>query len=132
MSNLVDHARRELATINEESETADALIKMVEIFAGMGHSGGSASVCIVMLTELLEFRNLSPLTDDPNEWHFHGEDMWGAEGGVWQNKRNGEAFSHDGGKTYYLLSEGGNDAAYNNGLAQMHTSRPAQYAKENV
>ena len=123
MSNLVNHAKRELATINEDPETTKSIVKMVEIFADMGHSGGSASVAIAMLTELLEFRNLSPLTDNPDEWFFHGEDMWGAPGGIWQNKRNGEAFSPDGGKTYYLISEGGSQPAWEAGTAEMHTSR---------
>ena len=46
-----------------------------------------------------------PLTDDPYEWQYHGEDLWGSKEGIWQNKRNSEAFSNDGGQTYYLLSE---------------------------
>ncbi len=32
--------------------------------------------------------------------------MFGAERmDIWQNRRNGEAFSMDGGKTYYLISD---------------------------
>lgn len=123
MSNLVDHAKRELATIHEDPEFSEGLVKMIEIFASMGHSGGSASVAIAMLTELLEHRNLSPLTDNPDEWEFHGPERWDGTNGVWQNKRNGEAFSPDGGKTYYLLSEGGHASSYSAGTARMHTSR---------
>jgi len=108
-SNLVAHARYELQAIGEDSQTTEELLKVVQAFSDMGHSGGSAGVAIAMLNELLQFQNLSPLTDNPDEWLFHGADIWGAEGGVWQNKRNGEAFSHDGGVTYYLLSEGAND-----------------------
>jgi hypothetical protein len=105
MSNLVEHARTELNLIGEEPETIDGYLRVVQAFADMGHSGGSASVAIPVLHELLQFKNLRPLTDDPDEWFYHGPDM----GDCWQNKRNGEAFSNDGGKTYYLLSEGGND-----------------------
>ncbi len=48
-----------------------------------------------------------PLTDNPDEWMLIHEDVW--EGDVvWQSRRNSEAFSHDEGQTYYLLSEGGN------------------------
>lgn len=108
MSNLVDHARRELELINEEPDTIEGYLKVVQAFADMGHSGGSASVAIPVIHELLQFKNLRPLTDDPVEWHHHGEDVWGAPGGIWQNKRNGEAFSKDGGKTYYLVSDGSN------------------------
>lgn len=115
-SNLVAHAERELKTIGEEKYHSEKLVEMVKIFASMGHSGGSAAVAIAQLTALLEFQNLSPLTDDEDEWMFHGNvdygmspDAWeNGQGGIWQNKRNGEAFSNDGGKTYYLLSEGGN------------------------
>lgn len=105
MSNLVDHARRELELIGEDRETIDGYLKVVQAFADMGHSGGSASVAIPVLNELLQFKNLRALTNDPAEWMYHGPDM----GDVWQNIRNGEAFSNDGGKTYYLLSEGGHD-----------------------
>jgi hypothetical protein len=71
----------------------------------MGHSGGSASVAIPTINALLQFKNLRPLTNDPKEWVHHGEEIWGEKGGIWQNERNAEAFSKDGGKTYYLISE---------------------------
>ena len=109
MSNLVDHARRELLLIGEDPETIDGYLEVVQAFADMGHSGMSAAIAIPTLSALLQFKNLKPLTDDPAEWYFHGPEVWGAEGGIWQNIRNSEAFSNDGGKTYYLLSEGGND-----------------------
>ena len=102
MSNLVDHARKELALLGEEPDTIDWFCRVVEEFASYGHSGGSASVCIPMLNELLQFKNLTPLTDNPDEWLYHGPDYGGP---IWQNIRNSEAFSKDGGKTYYLLSE---------------------------
>lgn len=119
MSNLVEHAKRELKAINEDPKDVEGYLKVIQAFADMGHSGGSAMVAIPIINELLQFHNLSPLTDDPEEWYFHGEDVWGSEGGVWQNKRNGEAFSHDGGKTYYLLSDG----AHNYNRQPLHVSR---------
>lgn len=109
MSNLVEHARRELNLIGEEPDTISGYLNVVQAFADMGHSGGSASVAIPVINQLLQFKNLQPLTDNPDEWYFHSEGVAGVSGGFWQNIRNGEAFSHDGGKTYYLLSEGGND-----------------------
>jgi hypothetical protein len=121
-SNLVEHARRELELVGEDQETIDGLLRVVQAFSDMGHSGGSASVAIPMLNELLSYRNLMPLTDDPSEWFHHGEDVAGRPGGVWQNIRNSEAFSNDGGKTYYLLSEGGNDMK----REPLHTSVPRQ------
>lgn len=123
MSNLVDHARRELAAINEDPEHAAGIVKVIQAFADMGCSGGQAHVAIEQISELLEFHNLSPLTDDPDEWYFHGPEMSPPDG-LWQNKRRGEAFSHDGGKTYYLISEGGTEASWLDGTAKIHESRP--------
>lgn len=100
MSNLVEHAKRELSLISNDEAFNHSIIKAVEGFSSYGHSGGSASVAIPMLNALLQFKNLSPLTNDPNEWNEVGTN-------VWQSARDSEAFSDDGGKTYYLLSEGG-------------------------
>jgi len=127
MSNLVDHARRELELINEEPDFVEAYLKIVETFAGMGHSGGSAEVAIIVIHQLLQQQNLSPLTSNPEEWEFHSnedfglpEDAWNnGKNGVWQNRRFGEAFSNDGGKTYFLLSE---NASTSNPKV-IHTSR---------
>lgn len=105
MSNLVDHARIELELVGEELETIEGYLKVIQAFADMGHSGGSASVAIPVINALLQFKNLRPLTDDPEEWIHHGPDVWDGKNGIWQNKRNSEAFSEDGGKTYTLLSE---------------------------
>lgn len=104
-SNLVKHARRELQLIGEEPETIEWYLKVIQTFAEFGHSGGSASVAIPTLNHLLQYKNLAPLTDDPTEWVCHEESISGVKDGLWQNVRNSEAFSYDGGKTYYLLSE---------------------------
>lgn len=108
MSNLVTHARTELTRIGEEPEVIDGYVRVVEAFASMGHSGGSASVAIPTLNALLQFKNLAPLTNDPDEWENVSE-MSGYE--MWQNRRNSEAFSDDGGQTYWLLSEGGHSGS---------------------
>lgn len=100
--NMVAHAKRELELLGEEPDMIDCLIRTVASFASYGHSGGSSGPTIFMLHDLLQFKNLTPLTDDPLEWMHVSDDCW-------QNARCGEAFSNDGGKTYYLLSEGGND-----------------------
>ncbi|WBB94210.1 hypothetical protein [Verrucosispora sp. WMMC514] len=117
---LVDHARLELTRCGQFAEDpayAQSIIAAVAAFASYGHSGGSAGMAIQQLITLLQFGNLSPLTDDPDEWH-NVTDMAGEE--MWQNRRNSGAFSTDGGKTYYLLDEceGGN--------RPMHTSQPAE------
>lgn len=103
-SQLVQHAIRELALVDNDKAFNDCIINAVREFAKYGHSGGSAGVAIHILNDLLQFQNLSPLTDDPDEWMLIEEAIAGPN--CWQSRRNPEAFSNDGGKTYYLLSEG--------------------------
>jgi hypothetical protein len=104
-SNLVEHAKQELALIGEEPETVEGYLNIIQAFADMGHSGGSAAIAVPVLTRLLQYKNLSPLTDDPDEWIFHNKNTHGASEDLWQNKRDFEAFSTDGGKTYFRFSE---------------------------
>lgn len=118
-SNLVKHARRELELAGNDEDFNMSIINAVRAFTSYGHSGGSASVAIPMLNELLQFKNLTPLTDDPKEWMKISED----DG--WQSRRNAEAFSMDEGKTYYLLSDGSNNTK------QEHIYISAKHIKEN-
>ena len=108
-SNLVRHAKRELDLIGEDPKTVEGYLNVIKAFAKMGHSGGSASVAIPTINQLFQFKNLSELTNDPSEWNHVAEEQWGSPGSIWQSNRDPEAFSNDGGQTYYLLSEGGND-----------------------
>lgn len=103
MSNLVEHAKRELALAGNDDDFNETIIKAVEAFASYGHSGGSASVAIPMLNDLLQFKNLTPLTNDPGEWQ--AVDM--GKKPCWQSRRRPDAFSNDGGKTYYCLDDEG-------------------------
>ena len=114
MTTLVDHARRELAAIGEDPETASGILKVIEAFSQLKLEAETTHEALMTLNALLEFQHLAPLTNDPQEWYYHdfGDDS------CWQNKRNGEAFSHDGGKTYYLLSEG----AHNENREPLHNS----------
>lgn len=99
-SNLITHARRELELIGEEPETIAWYLRVVKEFASFGHSGGSASVAIPTLNRLLSYKALSPLTDDPEDWILVGPDMW-------QNRRQSDCFSSDGGRTYTQLDTAG-------------------------
>lgn len=105
MSNLVDHARRELDLCGQTAEDpayAASLIAAVAAFASYGHSGGSASVGIEQLYTLLQFRTLSPLTSDPEEW----EDRSKISGvPLWQNRRDSAAMSEDGGQTWTFVDD---------------------------
>lgn len=110
MSNLVDHARRELERTGWFDADSDyngmlgkAVLELIEKFAEQGHSGMSARITRTLFAELSDFKALAPLTDNPDEWRDVSEFCGGTN--LWQNRRNSEAFSYDGGKTYYLLSE---------------------------
>jgi hypothetical protein len=116
MSNLVDHARTELERCGQFAEDpayAQSLVCAVAALATYGHSGGSMFVAQEQLAALLRFENLSPLTDDPDEWSDVTE-----QSGVtlYQNRRNSNAFSVDAGATYYVLEEA---------PRVMHVSAPA-------
>lgn len=100
---LVAHARRELELLGEEAETIDWYCRVIAEFASFGHSGGTAMATIPVLHRLLLFQPLTPLTSDPAEWMDVAE-VSGVTN-MWQSRRNYEAFSEDGGATYYLLSE---------------------------
>lgn len=109
MSNLIDHAKRELekcGQFKEDPAFAVSVLAAVSAFAAYpGHSGGSAMAGMQMLGDLLQFKNLSPLTNDPQEWEEHAPEMWDGVNGVWQNRRRSDAFSNDAGLTYYTLEE---------------------------
>jgi hypothetical protein len=108
MSNLVEHAKRELELAGVEEDVRPSLIGAVEAFASYGHSGGSAAVCTDILGRLLRFQNLAPIGTTPDEW-MNVSDMAGEE--MWQNTRRSSTFSHDGGKTWYDIE----DPRLNNG-----------------
>lgn len=102
-SNLLAHAEREMRRAHVEDDVQPSLLQSIAAFRSYGHSGGSASVVIPMINDLLNFRALTPLTDDPAEWIDHTDISAGDP--TFQNMRDSEAFSKDGGKTYYVLRE---------------------------
>lgn len=128
MSNLVDHARRELELLKEDPEWVEGYIKVVQAFADMGHSGGSVDVSIEILNQLFQQNNLTELTDNPDEWEFQANEKYGlsndewnnGQGGIWQNIRFSQAFSNDGGKTYFVLHE----TKDMSNPTRFHTSKP--------
>lgn len=78
------------------------LIHMVKEFADEGHSGFSASYALQCLKKLLNFKPLSPLTGEDDEWsevtqisgypHFQNKRC----GSVFKNGKDGEAYDIDG------------------------------------
>ena len=111
-SNLVRHAEREMRLAGLFDEDADYggmiaphVLELIKLFASEGHSGASAGLTRELFHRLSNFKILSPITSDPEEWMEVSE----ASGGnpMWQSKRQPSVFSTDGGKTYYDIDEDG-------------------------
>lgn len=114
MSNLTDHAKRELewaglfdADSDYNGMLGKAVMELVEVFAKQGHSGGSASIVLPVFSAVASFKTLTPLTSDPEEWMQVSPDvMPNGSPPVWQSKRQHSCFSNDGGKTHYDIDAG--------------------------
>jgi len=92
-------------TSNDEMNLAmrKHILHMIEEFADEGHSGFSASYAINILSKLLAFKPLTPLTGEDNEWTNVSDRGTGDV--MYQNKRlssvfkdgkDGEAYTIDG------------------------------------
>jgi hypothetical protein len=107
MSNLVKHAEKELdllgMTGGDEYEYAmrKHILHMIKEFADEGHSGFSAPYAIKILTKLMDFKPLTPLTGEDDEWtdvssYGDGTTMH------WQNNRHSSVFKDADGSCYYI------------------------------
>lgn len=103
MSNLFKHAEHELDLIGltEEDEYNGMMRKhilhMIKEFANEGHSGFSASYAISLLSRLLEYKPLSPLTGEDSEWTQVAD---GSSGMMYQNNRKFSVFKDADGSCY--------------------------------
>jgi hypothetical protein len=121
MSNLVDHAHRELelsGQLAEDPVYAGTLLATIAAFNAYGHSGASAEMARHQLHTLLGYGVLAPLTSDPAEWEDRREISDGQL--LWQSRRDPSAFSADGGRTYWLIAE--REAAGSMETTPLHTA----------
>lgn len=107
MSNLTSHAERELKLAGMFDKDSDyggalgkAVLEIVKTFSKQDFSGAAASIGIQLLEKLLRFENLTPITNNPDEWVDVSKESGSP---MWQCKRNSAIFSTDGGKTHYHL-----------------------------
>lgn len=101
---LLSHAENELDLIGltDQDEMNGAMRKhilhMIKEFSEEGHSGFSANYAISILTKLLDYKPLSPLTGEDSEWMMISEEMSGSNRGtLYQNKRASHVFKDDDG-----------------------------------
>lgn len=104
-SNLELHAERELRAAGLFDKDSDyggmmgeAVLRLIRTHAAEGHSGLSHSWALDLFTRLANFQVLTPLTNDPAEWMEVGPKLW-------QSKRQSDAFSEDGGATWYSVDD---------------------------
>lgn len=106
MSNIAKFAESELARIGMGADTKDPMNKamhdhvmhMVEEFSKEGHSGFSASYALGILTKLLDWKPLTPITDEPDEWNDVSTD---SDHIMYQHKRMSSVFKDgENGRAY--------------------------------
>ena len=103
---LADHARYELQRAGEfdrDPAFATALMAAVSVIDAFVVSEQLSPRELADPLSILLFHGvLTPLTDDPGEWD---ERSLQTDRRVWQSRRNPSAFSHDEGRTYFLVEE---------------------------
>lgn len=82
--NSVRHAQYELEVIGEKDADKD-ILAIISLFSMQGHSGFSAGWSNKVISKLLNFEPLCPLTGEDSEWVEVGTN-------VWQNRRAGNVF----------------------------------------
>jgi len=101
MSNLHEYAKEELDRIDdgteEQAEINKDVMDIVDKFSQQGHSGFSASYALSIITRLLAFYPLTPLTGATGEWQYVASDGKRNTGNLYQNTRYSALFKDDTG-----------------------------------
>ena len=110
MSRLVEHAEYEMRKAGLYDGDADyggmipeAVMALVKTHAEQGHSGGSHYLVLEIFNQVANYKTLTPLSSDPDEWFKHDYQVAGEN--CWQSKRQPSVFSQDGGQTWYDLDD---------------------------
>ena len=98
------HAEIELDLIGMTADSTDEMnrsmrahiLHMVDEFAKEGHSGFSASYALGILTRLLDYKPLAPLTGEDSEWNEINDDRTNNLV-LFQNKRCSRVFKNNEG-----------------------------------
>ncbi len=123
METLLDYAQKELklcGAFGDDSVYGDmlgnAVMELVEVFNRQGHSGISAAITLRLFGRVANFKPLTPITDEPDQWR----DIGAAFGtpGVMQHKRCGTVFKQP------------NDAPYNAEAIVFRSATGATYTCE--
>ncbi len=92
---LTEHAKQELEMAgffdkgsDYGGELGNATLELVKLFAKQGHSGISAGIVRNLFNKLADYKPLSPLTFNDDEW----SNEIARSDNVYQNKRNSAVF----------------------------------------
>lgn len=106
---LVEHAQEELSLAGWFDEDSDygglignAVLELVETFARQRHSGMSAQIVVALFDRVVQYKPLTELTNNRDEWTLIDEEQAGMVG-LWQSRRDPRAFSRNAGDTYYYV-----------------------------
>lgn len=107
---MVDWAKKELDRLNKDGDEMQELInndilEIVQVFASQGHSGFSASYALSIIKKLLDWKPITPLTGEEDEWNDVPE--WDKGDNTQQNKRCSAVFrkNFDNATSYYLYGK---------------------------
>lgn len=104
MSNLINHAKRELNLIYPHADLGPedldfmaqaCVLELIEVFAKQGHSGSSAPYVINLFSKLASFKPVTPLEDNDEDWIEVGPN-------IWQNRRDAAVFKDEDNRPYYI------------------------------
>lgn len=108
---LTDHAQKELelaGLFDKDSDydgmLGEAVLELIELFAKQGHSGMSAALTRELFDKLANFKTLTEITDDPDDW-MDVTDYGDKNKPMWQSRRCPSLFSSDCGRTYWDIDE---------------------------
>ena len=108
MSNHEFHARNEFRAAGWTDENGkfkdemqemicNHVLKLLDVFAGEGHSGSSAPYVLNVFDTLARFKPIAPLTGEDWEWNDISEYSGQDNGPVFQNNRCGTIFKDNTG-----------------------------------
>lgn len=109
MSNLVKFAEEELARVGGQEDGMQQLMNrnvldIVKMFSDQGHSGFSAGYAMAQIKRLLNWKPLTPLTGEEDEWNGRQNKRYSSvfrdEDGTAYNIE-GKIFTDDGGNTWW-------------------------------
>lgn len=100
---LTVHIVNELTLLGSDEETIEKFLKIVRLIDEIDSSSGPPFKFLNSYRRLIKEKNLTPLSDDAEEWEPIENVSEDYPDGLWASRRNKEAFSEDGGRTYFLI-----------------------------